>query len=319
MSENRFITQLKSSFSGLFISILSIFFTIPVFVTFYKYLPQITIPIGKGLRIDHFLLFSLIFVLFYILIHQFFRVTYSLVLLFFLGTSISSLLGFYDFSNLYFDYASMLYRLNEQTISFEFEEKKDPFSREALIVYAIDYNNPKVREVASNWAVKNFSEYQSVMPDYKTTHLLSIYKEVRNRWEYVFDPKDEDLYVKASNTLKLLEQDGKLKGDCDDYSITMAALIKSVGGEVQLVRTLITNPDSTVTGHLYPEVKIGDKKDLEKIAFLIKNELFPEESKNKAIYYYIDKDENIWLNFDYFDWYPGGKYPSKVRVSVLKV
>ncbi len=318
-AKTSFFLRVKDSFSGLLISIFSIIITIPIFVTLYQLVPIIKIPIGKGLRVDYILLFGVLFIFCYIFIHFFLKASYVLLGLGTLGLVVSSFLGGYDFNNLYFDYASFVYNLKEHGTPYQFVEKRDPFSREALIIYAIDYNSAKTREVASNWAIKNFQEFKNVMPDLRSTQVLSIYKEVRNRWNYVYDPQGEDLYVKSSNTLKLLDQDDKLKGDCDDYSITMAALIKAIGGEVQLVRTLITNPDSTLTGHLYPEVKIGDKKDLESIAYLIKNELFVSESKGKNIYYYLDKDGFVWLNFDYFDWYPGGKYPSNVRVSVLKV
>lgn len=311
--------KLKESFSGLFISILAIVIVVPIFVTLYKEIPIIKLPIGDGLRIDHILLFSVLFIVCYLIIYSFFKAAYYLLGLGFLGLIISSVFGGYNFNHLYYDYASFVYALKEQRTPYEFEEKQDPFSREALIVYAIDYNSAKTREVASNWAIKNFDQYRALMPSIKTNQALSIYKEVRKRWNYVYDPEGEDLYVKSSNTLKLLDEDGKLKGDCDDYSITMAALIKAIGGEVQLVRTIITNKDSTLTGHLYPEVKIGTKKDLEIVAYLIKNELFEEESKDKTIYYYTDKEGDVWLNFDYFDKYPGGKYPSSVRVSVLKV
>ncbi len=314
-----FISRLKDSLSGLLTSILSMLIVLPIFVTLYKEVPVIKIPIGNGLRIDNIILFGGLFIIFYIIIQAYYKASYILLGVGFLGLSVSSLLGYYDFNNLYYDYSSFVYNLKEHATPYQFEEKKNTFSREALIVYAIDYNSPKTREVAANWAIKNFDPYKKVMPSLKINQALSIYKEVRNRWNYVFDPHGEDLYVKSSQTLQLLEEDEKLKGDCDDYSITMAGLIKAIGGEVQLVRTIITNPDSTITGHLYPEVKIGKKKDLEIVAYLIKNELFEAESKNKPIYYYQDKEGFIWLNFDYFDTYPGGKYASNVRVSVLKV
>lgn len=319
LNKINFKAKLKNSFYGLFISILSMLITLPLFITLYKEIPIIKIPIANGIRIDNIILFGSIFILLYILIQMFFKAFYLLLGVGLLGLSVSSLLGFYNFNNLYHDYSSFVYNLREQAKLYKFKEEKNTFSREALIVYAIDYNSPKTREVAANWAIKNFDPYKRIMPSLQINQAMSIFKEVRDRWNYVYDPHGEDLYVKSSNTLKLLDEDGKLKGDCDDYSITMAGLIKAIGGEVQLVRTIITNPDSSITGHLYPEVKIGTKKDLEIVAYLIKNELFEDQSKDKPIFYYQDKDGFIWLNFDYFDKYPGGKYVSDIRVSVLKI
>ena len=235
----------------------------------------------------------------------------------FFGLLISTFTGHYGIRNLYYDYSVMLYNLNENGIQLNFEEKHDPFSKQAQIAIAVNYQNEEVRKIATNWAVKNFKAYQSVTPSLSVLHAMSIFKEVRNRWNYVYDPKGEDYYASASETLSQLESDDLLKGDCDDYSIMISALIKATGGETQLVRTVIKNSDGSLTGHLYPEVKIGTKKDLETIAYLIKNKFFLKESKDKAIFYYIDKEDNVWLNFDYNEYYPGGKYQSLYRESVM--
>ncbi len=323
MPENRkefsLYHKIKQTLKSLAIDLVALLLSVPVVVIAHNFTPAWIVEIGeKMIRIDYWVVFLFSYILFHFLTFHYSKIVVLLVITGALGLLLGDLFDKYGYTNLYHDYEAFIYNLKEEDIPFQFVEKEDPFSREALIVYAIDYNSAKTREVASNWAIKNFQAYDNILP-LKTAQELSIFKEVRKRWNYVYDPDGEDLYVKSSNTLKLLDEDDKLKGDCDDYSIVMAGLIKAIGGEVQLVRTLITNPDSTVTGHLYPEVKIGTKKDLELVAYLIKNELFKKEAKGKPIYYYIDKNGDVWLNFDYFDFYPGGKYPSKVRVSVLKV
>ena len=52
-----------------------------------------------------------------------------------------------------------------------------------------------------------------------------------------------------------------LSGDCDDHSILMAACIRAIGGTPRLIHT---------KGHIYPEIYIGKKSDLEAINYLIK-------------------------------------------------
>ena len=314
-----FLNGLKEPTSGLLISSLTLVISLPIFITFYKLIPIIYLPFFDDLRVDHILLFASIFIIVYILIRKLAKLIYIVLALGLIGLLISTFLGEYGIRNLYYDYSAMLYNLNENGIQLNFEEKNDPFSKQAQIAVAIDYQNKEVRKIATNWAVKNFKAYQSVTPSLSVLHAMSIFKEVRNRWNYVYDPKGEDYYAKASETLSQLESDDLLKGDCDDYSIVIAALVKATGGEAHLVRTVIDNPDGTQTGHLYPEVKIGTKKDLETIAYLIKNKFFPKESKDKAIYYYIDKDDFVWLNFDYNEYYPGGHYQSLYRVSVLEL
>lgn len=311
--------SLKEPTSGLIISSLTLIVSLPVFVTLYKIVPIIILPFSDNLRVDHILLFAVIFIVIYLLIKKLEKFIYVVVALALVGLLISTFTGHYGVKNLYFDYSAMLYNLNEHGIQLSFEEKHDPFSKQAQISVAVNYQDEEVRRVATNWAVKNFKSYQSVTPSLTVLHAMSIFKEVRNRWNYVYDPKGEDYYAKASETLAQLEADDLLKGDCDDYSIMIAALIKATGGEAQLVRTVIENEDGTTTGHLYPEVKVGTKKDLEVIAYLIKNKFYPKESKGKAIYYYIDKDDFVWLNFDYNEYYPGGHYQSLYRESVLEL
>ena len=148
---------------------------------------------------------------------------------------------------------------------------------------------------------------------------FSIFKEVHSKWNYVYDPLSEEYYSKASETLTQLDFDDSFKGDCDDHSIMMAACIKAVGGEVRLVRTKVTLSDGREVGHLYPEVKFGNTKDLENVVYLIKNVFFVEETKDKTIHYYQDPKGFIWLNFDYNDKYPGNKYQSDIRESEIEI
>ena len=79
-----------------------------------------------------------------------------------------------------------------------------------------------------------------------------------------------------------------------------------------MVRTIIKRDDGDI-GHMYPEVKFGNSKDLETVVYLIKNVYFIEESRGKNINYYKDSKGFIWLNFDYNDSYPGGKFQSELR------
>lgn len=319
--------QNKSIFNGLIeptgsliISILTLAITLPVFVSIYRYIPILTIPIGSdSYRLDHIISLFVIYVLVFIFIKKIKKIVYPILFLAFIGLLTSNYLGGYGFRNLYYDYSTILYNIKNFGINFNFEEDNDPFSKQAQIKTAINYQSPEVREVAANFAVANFKKYKSVAPSLKTLQALSIFKEVRKRWNYVYDPIGEDYYQKASETLNQLNFDDQMKGDCDDYSILVAALIKSIGGEVQLVKTEVEIEGGNTIGHIYPEVNIGSKKDLEVTAYLIATKLFKNEVNGKNIYYYEDNEGVIWLNFDYNDYYPGGKYQSTYRKSVLRI
>ena len=227
----------------------------------------------------------------------------------------------YSIKNLYFDYQTMMYSLNNGAVKIQFLEENKKFTNEDRIRLAIDYNDPVVRNYAVQIATAHFSEYadSKLGPDRKVIQGFSVFKELRHRWVYVHDPQFEDYYAKASETVKHVKEDGKFKGDCDDYSILMAACIKAIGGQVRLVRTKVEQPDGTTIGHIYPEVYIGDVKDLESATYLIQEKFFEKWSSNKEIYYYLEENGDVWLNFDYNDNYPGGRYQSDVRTSVIKI
>jgi hypothetical protein len=88
----------------------------------------------------------------------------------------------------------------------------------------------------------------------------------------------------------------------------MVSCIKSIGGTTRLIHT---------KGHIYPELYIGTRKDLERINYVIKKVLFPKESKNKTIHYHIDERGKIWLNLDYTANYPGGPFMHEEILGAL--
>jgi hypothetical protein len=88
----------------------------------------------------------------------------------------------------------------------------------------------------------------------------------------------------------------------------MAACIRAIRGTPRLIHT---------GGHIYPEMIIGKKSELEAANYLIKEVLFVQESKNKEIHYHIDERGQIWLNLDYTARYPGGPFMSEEILGAL--
>jgi hypothetical protein len=277
------------------------------------------LPIGEGFRLDHILTFLLLFSLIFLFVRTFRLYIYIIAIIGLVGMTITNFSGVYTLNNLADDYKELLFDLSKDTMDKKKNEVSSDISIELELREAIDYTNPTVREYAVNSAVKNFKEQENLASNYKLIQYFSIFKEVVNIWEYVNDPSGEDYYSKASETIGLLKSDGKFKGDCDDYSILIASCIKAIGGEVRLVRTTIVSENGEEVGHLYPEVKIGTEADIKEINYLIKTILFPNESDGKDINYYLDAKGYIWLNFDYNDRYPGGRYQSEIRNSSIRV
>lgn len=305
--------------SILMVSLITAFITLPVFIIVYRFVPSIVLPIGEGFKLDHILTFLLVFSLIFVFVRTFRLYIYIIAVIGLIGMTITNFSGVYTLNNLVEDYKELLFDLSKDTVAKKNNELSPDLQIELELRGAIDYSNPIVREYAVNSAVKNFKEQEGLASNYKLVQYFSIFKEVVNIWEYVNDPSGEDYYSKASETINLLKADGKLKGDCDDYSILMAACIKAVGGEVRLVRATIRSKNGSEVGHLYPEVKIGTEEDMKEITYLIKTVLFPKEALGKELNYYLDPKGYIWLNFDYNDLFPGGRYQTEIRNSTIRI
>jgi hypothetical protein len=177
-----------------------------------------------------------------------------------------------------------------------------PFPNKDQILRAIEYQNPKVRNFAIMATTKHFKNIKGYSDYRNLIQCFAVFKEINSRWNYVNDPKNGDYIATAHESLLYFS------GDCDDHSTLMAAAIRSIGGTPRLIHT---------KGHIYPEILIGSRKDLEKVNYLIKNILFVEESLNKQINYHIDERNQVWLNLDYTAKYPGGPFLSEEILGAL--
>ena len=299
-----------------FTTLIAVIISIPAFIILHRYVDPIYV--GEQ-RIDHFLTFIPLLAFMIYIVARLRLLFYILCSIGLIWIAVLNINGDYSWREFWHDSKTTMFALRDGAVKIDFLERNEPFSNEDRMRAAIDYKSKTVMDFARESAVKHFEEYDDLAPGRKVIQSFSIFRELNNRWVYVHDPAFEDYYAFASETLDHLGRDGKFKGDCDDYSITMAACVKAIGGEVRLVRTRVDNGDGTTTGHIYPEVKIGDRKDLESAAYMIKEVLFSRWAKGKDIHYHVDRDGFVWLNFDYNDEYPGGRYQSTVRVSEIDI
>jgi hypothetical protein len=157
-----------------------------------------------------------------------------------------------------------------------------------------------------NYAVGAATEYFKDVKRYQQHRLMiqcfSVFKDIRNKWNYVSDPHNAEYIASASESIL------HFSGDCDDHAILMAACIRAVGGTPRIIHT---------GGHLYPEMLVGTKADLEIANYLIKDQLFTEESRGKEVHYHEDEYGQIWLNLDYTARYPGGPFMSEEILGAL--
>lgn len=291
--------QVKKPWDSVIILLLNILIAIPVFIIIHQKLIDPQWPF----QLDRILLFLAILIVIQLILRLLRTIIIVCIVLYLLVLIFGSLFGNYGFNSVFEDYRSMVYAMsddpNPQDIIIS---KLLPFPNKSKILNAIEYDNPKVRNFALLATTKYFKDVKGYHEYRLQVQCFAVFKEIQNRWNYVNDPKGKEYIARASESLI------HFSGDCDDHAILMAACVRAVGGTPRLIHT---------GGHIYPEVLIGDKKDLEAINYLVKEVLFKEESKGKELHYHIDERGNIWLNLDYTAKYPGGPFMSEEILGAL--
>ena len=291
--------RIKSPWDLIIIFVLNILITIPVFIIAHHNF----ITLDWAHHIDRIILFLVILLAIQLILRALRRVTLISVIIYVIMLLYGTLSGKYGFQSIFEDYRSMVYTMNDDPYPQDIIiSKLLPFPNKSKILDAVEYQNPKVRDFAFMALNHHFKHIRGYYDDWTLIQSFAIFKEINTRWNYVSDPKGHDYIAKATESLKYLS------GDCDDHSVLMAACIKSIGGTTRLIHT---------KGHIYPELLIGTKKDLERINYAIKKILFPIESKGKTIHYHIDERGNIWLNLDYTAKYPGGPFMHEEILGAL--
>lgn len=291
--------EVKKPWDTVIIFALNILITIPIFIIIHHNL----IDLNWYFCLDRIIIFILVLIAIQLILRAMRRITLISIFLYLIALIIGSLFGKYGITNVIEDYNSMLFTMNENPNPQDIIiEKLLPFPNKFKILNAIEYQNPKVRNFAIMATTKHFKKTKGYKDYRQIIQCFAVFKEINSRWNYVNDPKNRDYIAKASESIVYLS------GDCDDHSILMAACVKSIGGTPRLIHT---------GGHIYPELLIGTKSDLENINYIVKNELFKRQSKSKKLHYHIDERGNIWLNLDYTAQYPGGPFMAEEILGAL--
>lgn len=137
---------------------------------------------------------------------------------------------------------------------------------------------------------------------YNIKDACNVFDYVNQHWEYRYE-KNSDFFFKASQTIN----EG-YKGDCDDYSIVISALLKNMG-----FNTRVVTATNETYGHAYPELYIGNNQEtLSEILGYVQSRYYYAEN----IWYSNRELEGgeiqYWLNFDWSGSngyrHPGGVY-----------
>jgi len=166
------------------------------------------------------------------------------------------------------------------------------FEKTAQIVSkAIEPTNSIVR----NYAVNLVKKYPGV---YNVPQICSIWYDLKENWRYVSDPRGQDYFAPANETIKV-----GLAGDCDDFAILMASLIEAIGGGARVAFTL----NAKQGNHAYCEVFIGNTEQ-EKERACASILVHPKVSPYILVNWHESKKSGYWLNLDWSADYPGGPF-----------
>jgi len=289
----------KKPWDSVIIFVLNVLIAIPVFLIIHLNLIDPNWPFS----IDRILLFIALLAIIQLILQLLRKVIIICIFAYLAFLVYGTLFGNYGFYQVYDDYRAMVYAMADDPHPQDIIiSKLLPFPNKSKILHAIDYDNAKVRDFAIMATAKHFREVKA-SGDYRMlVQCFAVFKEINSRWNYVNDPKGRDYIASASESLPYLS------GDCDDHAVLMAACVRAIGGTPRLIHT---------TGHIYPEILVGRKKQLEEVNYLIKKTLFVRESKGKSLHYHIDEHGGIWLNLDYTAKYPGGPFMSEEILGAL--
>ena len=299
------ITEIKEKLSlpkpwdSVVIFLLNILIAIPTFLILHQNL----IELNWVYNLDRILLFILLLIAIQLVLRLLKTIIIICIALYLVALIYGTLFGNYGFYRVFEDYRFMIYAMSENPYPQDLiVAKLLPFPNKSKIINAVDFTNPKVRNFALYATTKHFRDVKGFNQNRKMIQCFAVFKEIKNNWNYVNDPKGREYIAYASESLQ------HFSGDCDDHAVLMAACIKAIGGTPRIIHT---------GGHLYPEMLIGNKSDLETAIYLIKEVLFVRESKDKDIHYHIDERGNIWLNLDYTAKYPGGPFMKEEILGAL--
>jgi PKD repeat protein len=122
-----------------------------------------------------------------------------------------------------------------------------------------------------------------------------IYDYMADNWTFLSDWKGSNDFQYSNYSLEMGKEGGSSGvGDCDDFSILLAALVESIGGTPRIVFAY----SPTAGGHAYTEVYLGKKNDKDVDRML---KWLRKTYNVKDVCAHIDsKSDDVWLNMDWW-------------------
>ncbi|MGE0790049.1 MAG: FHA domain-containing protein [Sandaracinaceae bacterium] len=137
---------------------------------------------------------------------------------------------------------------------------------------------------------------------FRMEQVAAIWSTVRGRWRYVNDPRGDEYFAKASETIQ-----DEYAGDCDDFAIVLASMIEAIGGEARIVML-----DGEQGGHAYTEVCLHETPEevAQRLATHYRThwDQYLGRQRLENIHFRSSPSCPVWLNLDWNARVPGGPY-----------
>jgi DNA-directed RNA polymerase subunit RPC12/RpoP len=163
------------------------------------------------------------------------------------------------------------------------------------VIAALDADHPTTR----NTAVRIAAEEQG---PFRLEQVARVWTHVRGRWRYVNDPRGNEYFARASETIE-----NGFAGDCDDFSIVLASMLTAIGGDVRVV--MMDGPEG---GHAYTEVCVEEEPTVavERLRTHYRRtwDQYLGRQRIHEIHYRSSPQCRVWLNLDWNAGVPGGAY-----------
>lgn len=163
------------------------------------------------------------------------------------------------------------------------------------VVAAIDHTSPMVRNLSAQVAGRDPGAFH-------IGQVAAVWREVRSRWSYVNDPRGDEYFATATETVE-----NNMVGDCDDFAILLVSMIEAIGGDARIVMS-----DGDRGGHAYAEACVPG--DPERLITDLRAHYRRQRTRVRVTDLHFRSDERcpVWLNLDWNAEIPGGSFGREV-------
>lgn len=161
---------------------------------------------------------------------------------------------------------------------------------------ALDPSEPVVRNTAVQIAARREGTF-------RVEQVAALWSHVHGRWRYVNDPRGREYVAMPKESIE-----NQYAGDCDDFAVTLGAMVRAIGGEVRVVFM-----EGARGGHAYAEVCVdGPPAEVAtKLSRYYGRAWSAAGSGRRAVAYRSDSACPVWLNLDWNAPVPGGAYEAE--------